>query len=96
VACLFGHWPKRQKHISALIGALATGCVASGLYGKKPLLTIVNSEGHSFDNPADTPDGVSGPHIDTRPGWKIYHRKNPADGLTYLGAIGNVQSEKRL
>jgi hypothetical protein len=35
---IFGHRPKRQKHIGALIGALATGCKASGLYGKKPLL----------------------------------------------------------
>jgi uncharacterized membrane protein YagU involved in acid resistance len=29
---------ERQKHISALNGALATGCEAPGLYGKKPLL----------------------------------------------------------
>jgi hypothetical protein len=29
---------ERQKHISALIGALATGCEAPGLYGKKSLL----------------------------------------------------------
>jgi hypothetical protein len=38
VAWIFGHRPKRQKHISALTGALATGCKASGLNGKKPLL----------------------------------------------------------
>jgi hypothetical protein len=37
VARIFGQRPKRQKHISALIGALATGCKAPGLYGKKPL-----------------------------------------------------------
>jgi hypothetical protein len=27
--------PKRQKHFSAFNGALATGCGAPGLYGKK-------------------------------------------------------------
>jgi hypothetical protein len=32
---------ERQKHISALTGALATGCKAPGLYGKKPLLFII-------------------------------------------------------
>jgi hypothetical protein len=32
----------RQKHINALIGALATGCKAPGLYGKKkPVFLIV-------------------------------------------------------
>jgi hypothetical protein len=28
---------ERQKHISALNGALATGCKAPGLYGKKKI-----------------------------------------------------------
>jgi hypothetical protein len=30
-ASTFGHRPKRQKHVSALNGALATGCGAPGL-----------------------------------------------------------------
>jgi hypothetical protein len=34
-ASIFSHKLKRQKHISALNGALATGCYTSGLYGKK-------------------------------------------------------------
>jgi hypothetical protein len=30
MACLFGQGPKRQKHVSALIVAFATGCKAPG------------------------------------------------------------------
>jgi hypothetical protein len=39
---------ERQKHISALIGALATGCEAPGLYGKKSLLVIFAYSQSSF------------------------------------------------
>jgi hypothetical protein len=31
---------ERQKHVSALIGALATGCEAPGLYGKKSWIIL--------------------------------------------------------
>jgi hypothetical protein len=40
VVYVFCFWPKTEKHASALIGALATGCEAPGLYGKKPLLVV--------------------------------------------------------
>jgi hypothetical protein len=59
-------------------------------------LATVNSESCPTNKPIETPEGESGPHINTRPGRTIYLRKNPADGVAYLGAIGNVQSNNRL
>ncbi len=47
---------ERQKHVSAFNGALATGCEAPGLYGKKPLLVTFfpghNASGHLPGQPA--------------------------------------------
>ena len=42
---------ERQKHIGALNGALATGCKAPGLYGKKPLLELFCKSGKAVFDP---------------------------------------------
>ena len=39
---------ERQKHVSALIGALATGCEATGLYGKKSWKILVFCPANKF------------------------------------------------